>query len=298
MYPKKYQIIVNDNLSQINNIIENGGDIYNISEELSIPYHSLRSYLKSIDINLPKKKGPNKGTSIYDYQLKYLDEVLKLIEEGDSLLNICKIMDLNYCYFYNIIKDKIDRSKSNIIKKRISESQSLFDYEEEQRIINIYKTGQSIYTLGKMCDVSPATICNVLNKHDIKRNNQSIYWTEERKKEYSKKGHNGEIGVHAQGNGAYRFTKPERDFAAWCEDNDIAYERQYQIQKGTHRYDFILKGTNVLVEIDGEFWHCTEEQLQKDRSFEEFAKKNGYNVVRFTDKQMYETRLKCFEILL
>jgi very-short-patch-repair endonuclease len=293
-YPKKYQKIVNDNLDSVKEMIENGSDIYGIADNLKVPYHSLRSYLKTIGLDLPKKKTPNKGQSIYDCQLIHLDTVNKFLDEGESLSAICERLNLSYGYFYKKLKDRLSRDKTDIIRKRLSVSQRSCDDATENKIIEDYKAGNSMYALTEMYSLKPGVIYGILKRNNVKMNNQSIYWSEDRRKEYSRKCHDGEIGIHAQGDGAYRYTKPERDFAAWCDENDIKYERQFQIKKGTHRYDFLLSGTNILVEIDGEFWH-NKNQRSKDEAFEKFANDNGYKVLRFTDKEMHKSKLKCFE---
>lgn len=294
-YPKKYQKIVNDNLDSVKEMIENGSDIYGISDNLNIPYHSLRTYLKTIGLGLPKRKGPNKGKSIYDCQLIHLDAVNKFLDEGEPLSSICERLNLSYSYFYKKLKDRLSTSKTDIIRKKISISRRTCDDETENKIISDYKAGNSMYSLAKTYSLKPGVIYGILKRNDVKLNSQSIYWTDDRRKEYKRKCHDGEIGIHAQGDGSYRYTKPERDFAAWCDVNDIKYERQFQIKEGTHRYDFLLVGTNILVEIDGEFWHNNKKQREKDMMFEKFANDNGYTVLRFTDKEMYKSKLRCFE---
>lgn len=297
-YPVKYQKIVKQNINEIGKMIGDGKDIKEISETLNIKYHSLRSYLKSLDFNLPSKKAPNKGDSIHNNELTYLDKVNELLDEGESLSYVCKELDLSYGFIYDKVKHRLSMNKTDKIKQQISKTKRTYDDDTEKLIIEDYMNGNSMYTLAKSYSIKPGVIYGILKRNNVKMNNQSLYWDEERRELQRKKSHNGEIGFHDQGDVSYRYTKPERDFASWCESNDIEYERQFQIKKSTHRYDFILKGTTTLVEIDGEFWHNTKEQSQKDRSFEEFARENGYDVVRFTDREMYETRLKCFEVLL
>lgn len=61
-----------------------------------------------------------------------------------------------------------------------------------------------------------------------------------------------------------------------------------------HNYDFKIEGTNLLVEIDGEYWHNTPEQQEKDRIFELEANQNGLTLLRFSDTIMRQTKNKCF----
>lgn len=51
------------------------------------------------------------------------------------------------------------------------------------------------------------------------------------------------------------------------------------------------------MEVDGLYFHNREKQIEKDRIHENYACLQGYRVVRFTDKEIKETKGKCFERL-
>jgi very-short-patch-repair endonuclease len=76
-------------------------------------------------------------------------------------------------------------------------------------------------------------------------------------------------------------------------------------------YDFLILDTNILIEIDGDYWHGNEKifetlsEFQKsvkinDKIKEEFANNNGYEVIRFwgsdVKKNKTETKNKIKEI--
>lgn len=57
-------------------------------------------------------------------------------------------------------------------------------------------------------------------------------------------------------------------------------------------YDFLIINMNILIEVDGDYWHGNnekfhplskfqEETRRKDKIKEDFAKSNGYNIIRF-----------------
>lgn len=240
--------------------------------------------------------------TIYQHQLDtHLETVISSLKAGESLLQLCKKYSINYHAFRKVIKRDyptlLSMKKSKQMRERMSASTRKFSPDEEQHIIERYMAGESAYQILKDYDVVVNVIYSILKRNNIPKNNQSSYWTDEMREKQRQLCYDGIVGIHAQGDGAYRFTKPERDFAKWCEDNTIAYERQFQITKGTHRYDFIISDTNILVEIDGEYWHSTPEQTAKDRSFEEYAIDNGYAVIRFTDKEMRKTKNNCLQAL-
>ena len=229
------------------------------------------------------------------------DMVIGEIKKGESLRYVCQANNLNYFSFYKKIKKEnpgiLKRDWSSEVKrKRYSERHKI--KLDEAAIIDMYKNKKmSAKKIADEFDVVQNTILRILRENNVPKNNQSLYWTEEKRQRQRQLCYDGIIGVHAQGDGAYRFTKPERQFASWCEEHDIQYERQYQIDKGMHRYDFKILGTSILVEIDGEFWHSSLEQKKKDKEFEGQASENGLTVLRFSDIMINDTKTKCFEEL-
>lgn len=241
--------------------------------------------------------------SKYSQQLNdHYDMVISEIRKGESLKFICEANDLNYFVFYKKIKKEnpgiLERNwTSDSKKKRYSDVQKI--NLDDGVIVDMYKNKKiSARKIANEFGVTQNTILRILRENNVPKNNQSTYWTDEKRERQRQLCYDGKIGVHTQGNGAYRFTKPERDFAAWCDENKIGYERQYQISDGMHRYDFKIDSANILVEIDGEYWHSSPEQREKDTQFEKEASKNGLTVLRFSDKIIHETRSKCFNELL
>jgi very-short-patch-repair endonuclease len=58
-----------------------------------------------------------------------------------------------------------------------------------------------------------------------------------------------------------------------------------------------LVGSNLIVEMDGVYWHSSDKQIEKDRQQEKDAIESGYKVIRFTDKEIKDTKRKCYERL-
>lgn len=225
------------------------------------------------------------------------EEILKELEAGNSLKNICEVNDLKYHPLYKKIKKDfphlLNRKKSNLVKNRYKKAQEIpLNVDEVVRLYTIEKI--SAREIANRMNVVQNVILKRLRDLGIPKNNQSEYWTDDRRKHQSKLCHDGVIGIHNPNN-KYRYTGIEQRFAAWLDNNGISFERQKQLTKGHHRYDFYLNGTNILVEIDGAYWHNKKSQQIKDKKFIDEAEKLGYNVIRFSDTEINETKDICFE---
>jgi len=99
--------------------------------------------------------------------------------------------------------------------------------------------------------------------------------------------------------GPYKDTKPELKMEEILIFLNIPYEKQYCV--GSHLADFHFLNTNVLVEVDGDYWHgnpkiyskLNEIQLkQKERDIknEQLAKENGFIVLRFWESDILNNK--------
>jgi len=81
-------------------------------------------------------------------------------------------------------------------------------------------------------------------------------------------------------------TKPEREFKKYLNDLGIEFEEQFRLHN--RLYDF--KIGNVLIEVDGNYWHCNpeiykepnsqqKEIMKRDSYKNKLAKKNGYKII-------------------
>lgn len=79
------------------------------------------------------------------------------------------------------------------------------------------------------------------------------------------------------------ITSLEKTFINWAEHNNIPFTFQFQIRKNWHRYDFLINDTNIIVEMDGDFWHSLPEHVERDKKFDETALRYGYEVIRIKE---------------
>jgi very-short-patch-repair endonuclease len=90
-------------------------------------------------------------------------------------------------------------------------------------------------------------------------------------------------------------TKPEKEFEDWLKVKNINYTSQFQL-KGK-LYDFYIPSKNLLVEIDGIYWHGKNIPIKKlnetqrcnrinDKIKTCIAKENGYNLLRIWEDEI------------
>ena len=269
-----------------------------ICDQLGIRYDGAKKILVEMGFT-PRIHAPNKGTGQQIPDEVITEIICRLQTEQDSLLAIAKDYSYKYSDLYHFIRQRdpnvLRRKWSAKVRQRMGVPRKNLPDDE---IVALYKEGKSSNALAEKYGVTNNTILKRLREAGVPLNDQSIYFTDERKEHQRKLANDGAIGIHAQGDGAYRFTKPERQFAAWCDEHDIGYTRQFQIHKGEHRYDFLIDGTKNIVEIDGVYWHSTTKQKKLDAKHESSAIDEGYTVIRFTDKEINETKTACFDRLI
>jgi len=88
----------------------------------------------------------------------------------------------------------------------------------------------------------------------------------------------------------------------WCADwlhaHHITYKYQYQLPEDisslTHYFDFFLPEFNLLIEMDGVYWHRRAKQKQRDNFFDAAARECGFNVIRITDDECKMKGMRIF----
>lgn len=73
-------------------------------------------------------------------------------------------------------------------------------------------------------------------------------------------------------------------------------QRQYEV--GPYRLDLAIvlnqqRNTGLAIEVDGRYWHRQGDRPLKDASRDNYLEKRGWEVVRFTDKEVELSPLSC-----
>jgi very-short-patch-repair endonuclease len=88
-------------------------------------------------------------------------------------------------------------------------------------------------------------------------------------------------------------SKLEKTFANILDLLDIKYVTFFYAKEIKAFYDFYLPESNTIIEVDGDFWHCNptkfplpkyesqKKNLIRDKEKEQWAKDNGYKLLRF-----------------
>ena len=102
-------------------------------------------------------------------------------------------------------------------------------------------------------------------------------------------------------NGYYRvnFTKPERVLYTEFESQQIPILKQYPIliegRLLTYADTFIEP--NVVVYVDGNYWHNYPDGTKRDRYVNQCLIENGYKVLRFWESDIYKDPKKCVGVV-
>jgi very-short-patch-repair endonuclease len=103
-------------------------------------------------------------------------------------------------------------------------------------------------------------------------------------------------------------SKLEKEFKAILDTLQIKYNQQYPVKY--YCYDFNIQDTNILIETDGDWWHCNtnkgfmpihESQIHTvshDKVKNEWAEKNGYTLIRFWEDDIMNNRDLVIQRLL
>lgn len=239
-----------------------------------------------------------------------LNEIESMLKNGYSVSEIQKkLIKYSYSGIYNCIQrnglshyvSTKNIGKSRTYKKMLDDydNNHKLNFETMNHLYNVEK--KDLYEIAKIFGVSPSGVLYRMRKLGVKTRNKSeasevLYMKKPELRETHRKNANeGIIGVFRKGNN-YSNTWIEIAFREYCELHNIQFYPQFQITKDTHRYDFLI-GKNILVELDGTYWHNKPKQKERDVLHEKYAIDNDYIVLRITDKQIRETRGECFEII-
>ena len=104
-------------------------------------------------------------------------------------------------------------------------------------------------------------------------------------------------------------SKIEKEFGEFIQKNGIELQEQYQINYKF--YDFIIKGTNILLEFNGDYFHTNPEIYQngpinkmqlknkKNDSYKKIlAEANGYKIIYVWEKDYNESKEKVFNYII
>lgn len=83
------------------------------------------------------------------------------------------------------------------------------------------------------------------------------------------------------------LTEAEQKVWEYLKNNQLGYRFRRQHIIGDYIVDFVCLKKKLVVEIDGEY-HLEPQQQKLDAQRTEWLTNQGFNVIRFTNKQVFE----------
>lgn len=105
-------------------------------------------------------------------------------------------------------------------------------------------------------------------------------------------------------------SKLEKTFANILDLLDIKYDKFFYAKEIKAFYDFYIPDSNLIIEVDGDFWHCNPKKfpepkyetqkrnLIRDKEKMEWAQENGYKLLRFWEDDINNNIKSVKQILL
>ena len=226
-------------------------------------------------------------TSAEQYELLVQIQTSIDNNEYQSLFDFCKKNCYQYNQLYHLNKNlKVltltcqTNGKNNGKVSKLSE-------KDIDTITTLYNSGKTQHEIGLIYGLSAGSICHFFKKFNIKARDKKttgkMVWLDESRREQQR--------IRSTNNYLKRRkfdTQPEREFKQWCSIHNIRYIEQYRKVGNAHPYDFFLPDYNLLVEIDGHYWHSKPKQKEKDKKHVDDAIRRGYNIVRIDTEELKE----------
>ena len=248
---------------------------------------------------------PNQNTIITKTLDANIDLIETMLKNGFSVAEISKKIGYGYSGVYNAVRR--NGLEKYISVKNNGKSQTAHTYNEsrikfskEQLEKEYLFNENTLEDIAKKYGCSASNICIYLKKYNIKARTKSEASVlayekhgEKIRDKHRQNAYEGKTGIHMKGR-SRTSTWIENVFEEYCIKSDIPFKKQYQINSKGHRYDFLIYD-NILIELDGTYWHNTEKQKMLDERHNCLAKYYGYDIIRFTDLEIKKTKGECFD---
>ena len=269
-----------------------------ISQELNIPKGTISSYLWSKGLGVNKEATSKSRINEHEDLIRFYIET-----KNKSAMEVSLILTE---FSYSTIYDFCKRKDIYISVKRRSQTQQKYHTRKffitEEELYELYHTQKmTLKAIGDRCDVTAVTVLNMMNRYNMERRTKGEAMKIAFEQNPERRVRMREVATerYLTGNlGNYKDTDIELMFKDWCSGHNVKYKHQFRIQGKGHPYDFIIHGQDLLVEVDGDYWHEKPEQQQKDVLQMQFAMDNGFRIVRFLRSEIYKTECKCFDTIL
>jgi very-short-patch-repair endonuclease len=232
----------------------------------------------------------------YDNGLK-VDEILNSSTNTMSLLEICTELNYSYHCIYKFLKNYSDivltrKSNGSRPKDLAGARNRAKHFLDKSYVENLYLTEmKSLSQIALILKCDNVTVFKFCKANDIPLRScvegTKLYISQLSPEEKVKRTQlNVKRGINNYLNRRMHGTKPEIHFKEWLQTNNIKFIEQYRKVGNAHPYDFFLSERNLIVEIDGNYWHSKKEQRIKDIRFTRDALDKGYDIIRINTKDV------------
>lgn len=283
-------------LKDIQSLLDSGYTIREINDILKINnIKQLSKFIKDNNIvsHWKSQSGPRyrELIKLRESQFNQIKQYLS-ININSSLTESCDELGFNYSSIYQFIKrfhPEFEVNTNNNGKQRKNVSNRIHCKLNESNLDEIkhlyFDNKLTFKQIGKIYNLDAVSICNFFKRYNIKARSSSeaaklVFEKDPNKREVVRQRMIDHYVVN------HINTQPELDFIHWLNANNIKFIQQFRKVGNKHPYDFLLPDFNLLVEIDGSFWHNKPEQIEKDQLQTKQAIEAGFNIVRIDTEQL------------
>jgi ribosomal protein S18 acetylase RimI-like enzyme len=179
---------------------------------------------------------------------------LKLYKDGHTIFEIAKILNVSS----GLISNRLSIKKEERIIR--SDRNSVLSQSDKDIIIKLYIDNKmSSYDIGGVINKHPEVVRRFLNNIGIVRSK------EERRKlaieKFSNKNHISSLSIA---------------YSKILDSLNIKYEMEFS--SNIWLFDFKIVNSNMLVELQGDYWHKLKDRVQKDNKKLKYANNNGFDL--------------------
>lgn len=285
--------------------------VRSIGKMLGINHKTVSKYLKMNNVKVLPKNGGYEATKPHKISWNSVDDrdkiICRLYREGRSSIYISKSLNISkQTVLRTLIRNNIERrdvkqlpvnieeirklKDDGLSLAQISERLGISDVTLRKRLKNtninfkpgdamrcfagfedditkMYEDGKSTYDIATYFKIpNPDTIARYLKKVGKIRTHEEarIYAVRKMKSKMFK-------------------SKLHKLFASMLDRMGLDYEEEYQIEAWT--FDFRLPN-NILVDMNGDYWHRLPGRVTRDRKKREFAESKNYKLIWIWEHQM------------
>jgi len=200
----------------------------------------------------------------------------------NDYLNLSSLPELRDKYKLDFKNIQFILKQCNIVLRTMSESQQKITKNKIKNTLK-EKYGENIVNVSQL-ESTKEKVRQTFIKHygvdNIWKTKEYAEFTSKRWASYSNERKTELINKWTKSEG--HISKLENKIVSLLNDLNIPIETQFKFPKYFHKYDILIKGTNIIIEVQGDFWHANPD-LYNDNDLLNFP-----NGLKYTAKFLWE----------